>query len=330
MTAIGSYFTEDDRALICGFRFRPGEPAERVEWGDIAKREAGLHTLWLHFDLVDVRACDWIDTCPFLPERARDVLLSTDEYPRFERIGQGIGGVIGDFDHDLHAGDDAMGVFQVYVERDLLITARRHPLKGTDRLRRDILGGERIDTPVDAFARLLLYVAYSFDTITAELDRLIDRFEDRLLGGYFRDEGRELGRARRTLAQLRRHAGSQRSMDYRAIVPYGCSDDQIYQLQRSAEALHGVLQDIEGLQVRARLVQDEMASRIGEETNRNLYFLSIVAAVFLPISIIAGIFGMNVGGIPWAASPGGFVFVLLIIAVTVFLTLLLLKWRKLI
>jgi zinc transporter len=47
-------------------------------------------------------------------------------------------------------------------------------------------------------------------------------------------------------------------------------------------------------------VQEELAARVSEQINRNMYVLSIVAAVFLPLGLVTGYLGINVGGIPGA------------------------------
>ena len=62
-----------------------------------------------------------------------------------------------------------------------------------------------------------------------------------------------------------------------------------------------------------------------EATNRNLYLLSIVTVAFAPITLITGVFGMNVGGLPFSASHGGFWLVLLLMALTAVSTLALLR-----
>jgi zinc transporter len=43
-----------------------------------------------------------------------------------------------------------------------------------------------------------------------------------------------------------------------------------------------------------------------EATNRNLYVLSIVTTIFLPMTLVTGIFGMNLGGLPEQQDPLGF------------------------
>ena len=46
--------------------------------------------------------------------------------------------------------------------------------------------------------------------------------------------------------------------------------------------------------------------RSREETNRNLYTLTMFSVRFLPATLIASIWGMNVGGIPFSGSSNGF------------------------
>ena len=67
------------------------------------------------------------------------------------------------------------------------------------------------------------------------------------------------------------------------------------------------------LRDRSHLLQEEVSLRMADQTNRNLQVLAIVTTVFLPASLIAAIFGMNVGGLPLVADRAGFVWVLLLL-----------------
>jgi zinc transporter len=59
--------------------------------------------------------------------------------------------------------------------------------------------------------------------------------------------------------------------------------------------------------------------RINEQNNRSLFVLTIVTVLALPINIIAGLLGMNVGGIPLAQHAHGF---WIVVAIIVTFTLL--------
>ena len=54
------------------------------------------------------------------------------------------------------------------------------------------------------------------------------------------------------------------------------------------------------------MVQEDYLSQLANEQNRRMYVLSVVAAVFLPLSFLTGLLGMNVGGIPGTEDPYAF------------------------
>jgi zinc transporter len=54
------------------------------------------------------------------------------------------------------------------------------------------------------------------------------------------------------------------------------------------------------------VVQEELMNRISQEQKTRTYLLSIVAAAFLPITFISGVFGMNVAGLPGLENTKSF------------------------
>ena len=75
-----------------------------------------------------------------------------------------------------------------------------------------------------------------------------------------------------------------------------------------------MIQDMHSLQERITLLQEEIAAQVNEQNNRSLFVLTTVSVLALPINIIAGLLGMNVGGIPLAQSPHGFLVIVIIVA----------------
>ena len=68
---------------------------------------------------------------------------------------------------------------------------------------------------------------------------------------------------------------------------------------------------------------------MAERMNRNMYVLTIVAAIFLPLGLLTGLLGINVGGIPGSDNPLAFLIVCaLIVGVGVleYALLRLLRW----
>jgi zinc transporter len=59
-----------------------------------------------------------------------------------------------------------------------------------------------------------------------------------------------------------------------------------------------------------------------------LYILSIVTTIFLPITLITGVFGMNLGGLPAQQDPLGFWYGIGLMVLIVAATLVLLRKVK--
>ena len=96
--------------------------------------------------------------------------------------------------------------------------------------------------------------------------------------------------------------------------PSWASDTDIEELRGSTEEFSVALRDMSALQERIKLLQEEIAAQVNEENNRSLFVLTVVTVMALPINLIAGLLGMNVGGIPLAQHPHGFWIVLGVIA----------------
>ena len=60
---------------------------------------------------------------------------------------------------------------------------------------------------------------------------------------------------------------------------------------------------------------------------RHTYLITILAALFVPLSFITGLLGMNVAGIPGADTPYAFLLVLLLMGGSFVAGIGLLKWR---
>ena len=97
--------------------------------------------VWLHFSLADVRAKKWIDAGERIPARAREILLDTDSHINLEAIDNGLAGVLADLHYEFDDDPDRLGVMSLYIDKDIVVTARLHPLKVADQLRVQLRGG---------------------------------------------------------------------------------------------------------------------------------------------------------------------------------------------
>jgi len=144
----------------------------------------------------------------------------------------------------------------------------------------------------------------------------VDAVEDGLLAGRLQNKRFELGKLRRVLVRLQRLLAPEPGALFRLLrlPPPWVSTRDLEELRQATEEFTLIIRDVAELQERIKLLQEEIAAQQGERTGRSLFTLTIVTVLALPINIVAGLLGMNVGGIPLAQDAHGFWIVVALIA----------------
>ena len=87
-----------------------------------------------------------------------------------------------------------------------------------------------------------------------------------------------------------------------ALIPA----DEFDRFNRQIHRYAALVEDAQDYAEHCQFLLEELRAQVEEETNRNLYVLTMFSVIFLPATLVAGIWGMNVGGIPFSGSPNGF------------------------
>lgn len=320
----------DSTGLVCGYKVEPDGRMEELSWNTMdAALDSDASMVWLHFNQADGRARDWISTCRILPDAAKTLLLGTDSHMRIEVCGDGLSGVVGDLHHEFNEKSEHLGVLRLYLDNKHLISLRRHPLTAVDKLRQSINKGLRIERPVAFIAQFLHHVTDTLSDLLIELATNVDDLEEDVLAGRIHEQMPELARVRRIAVRLRRHMVPQQHalIGLLSRLPAWIEEHDALALRTAIERLGALGHDLELVQERARLLGDQLSGRLMEATNRNLYMLSIVTTIFLPMTLVTGLFGMNLGGLPGQQDPMGFWWGVALMFVCGVITVILLRRR---
>jgi zinc transporter len=203
----------------------------------------------------------------------------------------------------------------LHVGPRMIVTARTTALRAVDRLRESVKNGEILASPADLLAHLLRDQADVLVAIVRDATLQVDAIEDRIIGQH-RGSRRQLGMIRRVLVRLQRLLAPEPAALFRLLSkpPAWLTESDLAELRNSAEELTAAVADSVALGERVRLLQEELTALLNEQTNETLFILTVVTVLVLPLMIIPGLFGMNVGGVPFADRPGGFWMVVLIVA----------------
>ena len=236
---------------------------------------------------------------------------------RVEQLGSSLVAVIHDVLFDFSF--DAAGVSRVslYVEPRILVSARRKQLRSIDRLRDSVKGGETFRSTADLLAHLLRDQADVLVEIIRGTTAKIDTIEDHLLSNRISVSRAKLGSLRGDLVRIRRLLAPEPAALFRLLSrpPRWIGEEDVQDLRQSAEEFTEAIADSTALVERIKLIQEELAALINEQNNRSLFVLTIVTVLALPFNIIAGLLGMNVGGVPFSENSHGFIIVVLSVTV---------------
>ena len=274
--------------------------------------------LWLHFNLANTAIARWIEQHLTLPDAFREA-AGANSSTRVESPDDFLLAVINDV---LFYAFDASSAstLTICVDSPVLVSARITPLRSVDRLRASVKRGETFRSPVELLAHLLRDQADVLVQIVRDATAQVD------------DDRGQADRPRRD----RRAARSSARSGGRSFACSGCSRpsrrpssgsstgrrpwitaDDVRDLRQSAEELSAAVADSVALVERVRLLQEELVALVNEQTSRTLFVLTIVTVLALPMTIIPGFFGMNVGGVPFGAHARGFWLVVVLVAAVV-------------
>ncbi|MGK2914972.1 MAG: transporter [Porticoccaceae bacterium] len=313
---LGSYGA-DQFGLICGYRFVAGMAAVPIatqaalgylDQPPLSDGDTAADFIWLHFNLANSITEKWLKQHLTLTDAFFDALHEDLRSTRIDHMDGALLAIINDVLYDFSFGPSETSTLWVHVGPALVVTARRYPLRSIDQLRTAVKNGETIRSPVELLNHLLHDQADVLVNIVRRTTERVDLIEDRLLAGRLDTTRLDLSALRRLLVRLQRLLAPEPAAFFRLLQrpPTWVADADVQELSQSSEEFSVVLRDMAVLQERIKLLQEEIAAQVMEENNRTLSVLTFVTVLALPINMTAGLFGMNVGGIPLAQSDHGF------------------------
>jgi len=260
---------------------------------------------WWHFDITDSDLPEFLaDNVPEIPAAA---LMAQETRPRCDPFGDGLILNLRGVNLNADGPADRMVAVRMWVASNLVVTVRMRKVFALQALREESEAGHAPATPMGFVtaltARLMARVR---DTVFDLADR-IDVMEDNV-----HEDGAPLPDAlveeRRMAIRLRRYLAPQRD----ALIALLAADTDLVsqsqqeRLREQTNLAKLAVEELESLIARMTTVQDHHTAQAALAQGRNGYVLSIVAAVFLPLGFLTGLFGVNVGGMPGIDSKWAF------------------------
>lgn len=294
--------------FVFGFGFKDAIANER-HWEDVVRDEAAFEWTWLHLNMNNDEARHWIRAQSDIPYAAQNALLAGETRPRVTHFENGL--VVNLRGVNLNEGADPedMVSIRIWADARRVISTRRRRLKAAQDIRGDILGGRLVvKSPGALIVKLAARLTSRMTPFVESIEDTIDALETEVINGSGQGIRSRLAEARQRAVSIRRFIAPQRdalthlALDESALFKAATRID----LREVSDHVTRLTEEIDAARERAMVLQDQLADQRAEEMNRNMMVLSVVAAIFLPLGFVTGLFGINVGGMPGVDSAAAF------------------------
>ena len=304
-----------DGGILAAYLLDGAGDGQQLKRADIDKWKPEDGTLWLHVDFSHDETLDFLHGLPGLPAHVADALCLDETRPRIDVIDDCLLVILRAVNTNPGAEPDDMVSIRIWLEPNRIVTSRRRRLKTIQDVQNKFEKKIGPSGPGDFLVQLIDRIGFRSNEIISGLEDAIDALEEK-----FNTERHaiaqlrtELTQLRRQSAILRRHIAPQRdalerlSRESSSVL----TDNLRMRLREEADKFRRYVEDLDLARERAMLAHDHLQAMIAEEQNQRMFILSIVAAIFLPLSFVTGLLGMNVGGIPGSNYPWAFALIIL-------------------
>jgi magnesium transporter len=242
-------------------------------------------------------------------------ILNTDQRPKADDYGDYLYLVARVFEYDSEALTVSSDQVSIVLGGNFVLTFQERPTGTFDPIRErlradkgqarklgaDYLAYELLDTIVDRYFIVLEQIAERTEELE---DDLLQRATPQLLKTIHRFR-RETLTLRRAVWPLREVINSLTRADQRFFQPA----TQPYLRDVYDHTVH-VIESLEAIRDLIAGMLDIYLSSISNRVNMEVRILTVITTTFMPVAVIAGIFGMNFRSMPLLESPDGFLIAL--------------------
>jgi zinc transporter len=316
-------------ALVAAYRLDGNGGGLDLGWEEIHRWQPGQGTLWIHLDYAQSEAREWLLGQAGLESTVAEALIAKETRPRSLTVQGGLLVILRGANLNSGASPDDMVAIRLWLEAERIISTRNRIVRSIEAIRESIESGNGPTNPGD----FLIHVADGLTTragaAVADLEDEVDGLEDEVLSAESYELRTKIGAFRRSAIQFRRYLAPQKDtlLHLQSERVQWLDDTDRAHLREIGDRTLRMIEDLDSARDRAAVTQDELNSRLSEQMNKTMYVLSIVAGIFLPLGLLTGLLGINVGGMPGVNSPWAFMIVCVVLAATAALLTILFRHR---
>lgn len=276
-----------------------------LEEASHAPRNGGL--VWIHLDGRDDAAQLWLIQQKDIPDVARSALTAHETRPRAALFDDAVVINLRGLGTTPDDDPDALVSTRFWADKGRVISINFRTACALEDLIKLFLGGSIAD-PGDLISSFAQITSDLMNPQVAALGDTMDDCEVALDTASILKTRRRVTEIRSQAISYRRFIAPQRQALERlsgAELDWLDEHDRIH-LREAADSAARMTEELEAIRERAALIHEELTDRRAELIDSRSLLISIAALIFLPVTFVTGLLGMNVAGIPFAQEPWAF------------------------
>jgi zinc transporter len=296
--------------LLIAYEFDGNGGAKPIENVETASEKINNKQLaWAHLDAGNPETKAWLENeLSYLDHYVVEALLAEETRPRVTEIGDGAIIILRGVNLNENASPEDMVSIRLWIDKNRIISVQKRQLKAV----KDIQERIKIGTgPKDSGHFISMLISKLFERIEpviTELDNKTDDVEEKILEEPDLSLRENIVKIRKNAIILRRYMAPQKDAigQLKVSEMSWLTSNHKRNLNENYDRVLRYVEDLDAIRERAQIVKDELANILSDRLNKNMYVLSVIAAIFLPLGFLTGLLGINIGGIPGAENGGAF------------------------
>ncbi len=265
---------------------------------------------WAHLNAEHPDTAAWLRReVGYLNDFVVNALLADETRPRILPIGEGVLLILRGVNLNENASPEDMVSIRLWIDPHRIISLQRRKLKAVSDLAANIEAGQG---PVDCAGFITMLIGLLFARMAPAVTSLgeeMDDIEEDVLDGSANALREQIVSIRKKAIIFKRYMAPQRDLIINLLKTKidWFADRNHHHMIEAHDNITRFVEELDSVRERSQVISDEVTNILTERLNKNMYALSVVAAIFLPLGFLTGLLGINIGGIPGAENPQAFV-----------------------
>lgn len=304
----------DGQKPVSGSEFLKASPSYCCQFtGDGAQTEIEstsisviIKPFWIHLNCNNSDSVNWINSTAYLPEIVKLSFLNKKQSTQSIRfdIDDGMLMVLRGVGLDATQKIDISTFLCFYITDNYIISASYQDLNVVTEMQKAFNYKIGAVDVADWLVKVIEQISNYFYEATNKVYDLVDHLEENVFSLEETTSHKQISIIRHQLMLLRRIIGSDQNLFMKVSTERltWIDDHDRQHLHDLASCFAHYMSDIDFSITRLATVVDQMNAIVTEQMNKRVYIMSILATIFMPLTFLASLLGVNLSGIPFSQN----------------------------